>query len=177
MAIDVTGMEAVELVAPVVAAQDRFVAAVGDLSDVALGQPSGLPGWTRAEVVAHVAYGAAAGARITESALRGGSVSFYPGGPKQREASIRRARTMAMGELRAELADASAALAATWRALAVRDWNHPLVDDRFPGASIARHLMLRWTEVEVHRDDLVHRSDWRTWSPSFVAHALALRVA
>lgn len=52
-----------------------------------------------------------------------------------------------------------------------------LRDDRFPGARVARRLMLRWTELEVHRSDLLAATDPPIWAPSFVRFALPLRIA
>jgi uncharacterized protein (TIGR03083 family) len=179
MRIDLTATDAAGVIALVLASQRRFELAVDSLDACALASPSALDGWTRAEVVAHVAYGAKAAQRCTRAAVEGIHVPFYPGGDEERRRTIERGRHVAAADLRRELRVGDMSLGTSWRAMRAHDWGRPLNDPRFPGANVARHLMLRWTEVEVHRSDL--RPDfqhaWQHWSPEFVDVALPLRVA
>lgn len=176
---DLSGADAVGVTALVLASQRRFELALDGLDDRALASSSALDGWTTAEVVAHVAYGAQAARRSTRAAVRGRHVPFYPGGDEQRRRTIERGRRAAPADLRRELHGADRSLSASWRAMGAADWARPLNDPRFPRALVARHLMLRWTEVEVHRGDLHPnvQDAWEHWSPEFVDVALPLRVA
>jgi uncharacterized protein (TIGR03083 family) len=175
--IDLPGSRAVRVVGDVLASQDRFVAAVDQIPEVDVRRTSGLGEWTVAELLAHVSYGAAAARRVSVAALSGGTTQFYPGGAEQRARSIQRGRSMTTNDLRRELSSGHARLGQLWRRFTEVEWDAALGDERFPGATVARHLMLRWTEVEVHRSDLLGVSDWRTWSPVFIRHGLPLRVA
>jgi maleylpyruvate isomerase len=179
MLSDLSGAEAVKVTALVMASQRSFELAVDGLDDWAMASSSALDGWRKAEVVAHVAYGAQAARRSTRAAVQGRHVPFYPGGDEQRRRTIERGRRAVPSDLRRELHNADTSLGASWRAMGATDWARPLKDPRFPRAVVARHLMLRWTEVEVHRGDLHPnvQDAWKHWSPQFVDVALPLRVA
>jgi hypothetical protein len=176
---DLPGAKARKLVSEVLAAQGRFEGTVDEFDNASLAGTSRLAGWSRAQLVAHVAYGAVAARRTTEAARDGVHVPFYPRGEIDRRASIDRGLTMPPELLRAELIRADGALGDLWKGFRTSDWARPLRDDnRFPGAAIARHLVLRWTEVEVHRADLeVLEHSWERWAPAFVEVALPLRIA
>jgi uncharacterized protein (TIGR03083 family) len=176
--LDLDGNRARRLVASVAAAQHRLEDTVAALTDAELRAATALAGWSAAQLVAHVAYGAAAARRTTSAARHGVHVPFYPGGATQREATIDRGLHLPPDALRAELTRADAELVALWSEFAVAEWEIALRDERFPGAVIARHLVLRWTEVEVHRTDLLGGAQpWEDWSAPFVETALPLRFA
>ncbi len=68
----------------------RILLAVGDLTDEQAAAPSRLPGWTRAEVLTHLARNADGGRGIAEAAARGEIGAQYPGGVEQRSGGYRR---------------------------------------------------------------------------------------
>lgn len=136
-------------------------------------QPA-LWGWDREMLLSHLTYGARASARMTADALAGRPTSFYPGGAAEREASLL-VGSGADDGLVDELERASAELHQAWLALAAADFDRPLPDPKFPGATLARLVVLRLTETEVHGGDLSGGPD--SWSEEFVRIALPLRVA
>ncbi len=69
---------------------ERWVAAVTALDDVALRQPSLLPGWTRGHVVAHLARNADGLVNLVHWARTGVETPMYPGGRAGRDADIER---------------------------------------------------------------------------------------
>jgi maleylpyruvate isomerase len=66
----------------------RILNAIGDLTDEQAAAKSLLPGWTRAEVLTHLARNADGGRGIAEAAARGEIGMQYPGGAEQRAAGI-----------------------------------------------------------------------------------------
>ena len=69
-------------------ATDRLLATVDGFSDADVRASSGLPDWTRAHVLTHIARNADAMARLTHYARTGEEQAMYPGGPPARNAAI-----------------------------------------------------------------------------------------
>jgi maleylpyruvate isomerase len=165
-----------DLVAACVRRTDAIVAAL-DRDDVLSG-PSILPGWDRLTVACHLRYGAEALGRITDAALAGEPVAYYPSGrSSQRPGTLHPRAGESPLEVVASLAEASAALHDRWADVA--DWDvvaHEPDDNPDLGDQpLATFLLLRLTEVEVHGTDLdVGLPDW---SPEFVIAAMPMRVA
>jgi maleylpyruvate isomerase len=97
------------------AGTERFSALVEGLSDIELAEPSALPGWSRAHVVAHMARNAEALLRLVTWARTGVETPMYPS-REARAADIADSAGHPPARLRAELtataADLDAALAA-----------------------------------------------------------------
>jgi maleylpyruvate isomerase len=127
--------------------------AVNALPDDTLRAPSGLPGWSRAHVVAHVARNAEALTRLATWARTGIETPMYPS-REHRAAEIETSAQAPVDVLRAELtttaADLDAALAAlddtTWQAEVRSALGRPI-----PAAEIP---WMRVREVWLHAVDL-----------------------
>ena len=65
----------------------RVLRSIDDLTDEQAAGRSQLPGWSRAEVLAHLARNADGIRGIAEAAARGQIGKQYPGGPEQRLAT------------------------------------------------------------------------------------------
>ena len=177
MDTDLGAQDAITLLPVVERATDRIAHVVAD-QQLQPGQPSLLPGWTIANVLSHLWYGAVASLRMTEHVLEGhGEVDFYPGGPAEREESIRSGDTLLPDALVQRLREASNELAATWGQLHARDWNRTFVEPRLGPIALTRLVALRLTELEVHHTDMGTGYDPEDWEPTFVDRCLPLRVA
>ena len=140
-----------------------------DLSDEQAGAPSRLPGWTRAEVVTHLARNADALRGMVEAATRDEVAPMYPS-PELRAAGIAEGRGASPAVLRADLRGAHDRLIEAWDALPDDGW------ERVGRASMTRTMRafvwMRWREVEVHHVDLDLGFEPSDWPVAFVALAL-----
>jgi hypothetical protein len=68
------------LASAVDARTSQIVKALDRLDDRALGSPSQLRGWSRLTIACHLRYGAAALLRMTQNAIAGTPVPYYPDG-------------------------------------------------------------------------------------------------
>jgi maleylpyruvate isomerase len=132
-------------------------------------EPSLLPGWTRAHVLAHLALNGEATASSIEGAVRGEVVERYPGPPGSRDAAI-----AAGAEAPAEMLIANVRSAAERFAAAVEAgdraniWDNPSSEGRRAGEWPLR----RWQEVEVHHIDLAGEFGPADWPAMFLEHLL-----
>ncbi len=134
--------------------------------------PSSLPGWSRAELVTHLARNADANRRMAEGAIRGELIPQYAGGPEQREAEIRRGRGRTAREAIADLEEAQQALVATWSKMPDDAWDRPTLT--LVGTRPAwRGVWARWREIEIHHVDLDLGYEPEHWPRCFVERALA----
>jgi uncharacterized protein (TIGR03083 family) len=69
-------------------AHSRLAAAINDLPDAVVRQPSLLPDWTVGHVLTHLARNTEAMVRRVEAATRGELIDQYPGGARGRAAEI-----------------------------------------------------------------------------------------
>jgi maleylpyruvate isomerase len=153
------------------AATDRVVATVTSLDDHALAEPSGLPGWTRGHVVAHLARNADGLGNLVTWADTGIETTMYAS-PDARSAAIEadahRPATVQLDDLVASAHTLAHRLARMTTA----------ADDvllrMVSGAEIEGwqlvHLRLR--EVEIHHVDLAAGYGPTNWPPSFAPHTL-----
>jgi maleylpyruvate isomerase len=142
------------------------------LNETDLRAPSLLPGWTRADVLAHVGRVADAMRSLLVSA-RSGQDRPANASTQAREADVERAATMSAADLMAYLADSAMALRAVGRQLPDEAWQVPVrVLDLapFPAAEL---LTRRLTEVELHHCDLGTGYGPANWLPAFAAMDLA----
>lgn len=162
-------------VAEVTDATARLAERVDGLTDPALSEPSLLPGWSRAHVVAHLARNAEGMVNLVTWALSGRVSPMYPS-PQAREAGIAQAAALAPVGLRGLLESSTAALAAATSRLVD-------ADDRALGrlvvfGAVAPGQMpdvpawsLGWArlrEVEIHHLDLGTGLGPRDWPAAFV---------
>ena len=149
----------------------RVLRAVADLTDEQVAAQSRLPGWTRAEVLTHLARNADGGRGIAEAAARGEVGMQYPGGPEQRKAEIAAGRGARAANLLADLRRSCDALMEAWHHLPDSAW------DRVGRSSVAERtqrgwVWSRWKEVEVHHVDLGLGYSASEWPVTFVSRGL-----
>jgi maleylpyruvate isomerase len=130
-----------------------FSRALEAMPDTALGQPSGLPGWTGKHVVAHVHFNALALGRLAHWAATGEVTPMYAS-VAQRAAEIADGALWPAARLRALAGESSAALAAALDGLDGDGWAREVVTiqgRRIPATELP---WLRARELAVHAVDL-----------------------
>lgn len=153
------------------AAHAHLLERLDALTDEAAGGPSLLPGWTRAEVITHLARNADSHRRMCEGALRGELTDQYEGGREGRAAGIAAGRGRPAAELVADLAQSIEWLHETWDVMTDEAWSGVL--GYTGGPEPARAGPWRRTfEVEVHHADLDLGYGPDLWPISFVEEAV-----
>jgi maleylpyruvate isomerase len=149
----------------------RVLFAVDDLTDEQAAAPSRLPGWSRAEVLTHLARNADGGRGIAEAAARGEVGAQYPGGRDQRRVGIAAGRGLGAPALRADLQRSSDALLEAWGRLPDDAWER--VGRSLNGDRTQREwVWSRWREIEVHHVDLGLGYAPSEWPVAFVTRGL-----
>jgi maleylpyruvate isomerase len=147
----------------------RVLRAIDDLTDEQAAAPSRLPGWTRAEVITHLARNADGTRAMVEAATRGEVGSMYPSA-EARAQGIAAGRGASAAVVRADLRGAHDRLVDAWNALPAEGW------DRTGRASMTRTMRdfvwVRRREVEIHHVDLDLGYESSDWPVGFVAGAL-----
>jgi len=150
----------------------RVLLAVGDLTDEQAAARSRLPGWSRAEVLTHLARNADGGRGLAESAARGEVGFQYPGGREQRAAGIAAGRGVGAAALLADLRRSCDALMEAWMQLPDDSWER--IGKSLTGERTQRDwVWTRWREVEVHHVDLGLGYAASEWPVAFVTRGLA----
>ena len=155
----------------------RLVRTADGLTDDQIAGPSGLPGWSRAHVLAHLALNAEGLADALTGIVEGRRVPMYPS-QEDRDGDIEELaerkpsviRTRLLGGC-TDLADALAAVPPDASGTTI---------DRVPGGrtfTVADVPSMRLREVEIHHADLAAGYDRSSWSPEFAAHVLDGMVA
>jgi maleylpyruvate isomerase len=156
----------VESVLPDVAsAHQRLHEVLLDLTDKQVREPSLLPRWTRGHVLAHLADGARAFARVASHRLRGSLVPMWE--PGERDAIIEANASLTALEHRAAVREHSDELERVWSA--VTDWSLPVL---FRNADLAATVYARWREVCIHLTDLNMGITPADWTPDFACHTI-----
>jgi maleylpyruvate isomerase len=149
----------------------RVLRSVSDLTEEQAAGRSLLPGWSRAEVLTHLARNADGGRGIAEAAARAEIGMQYPGGAEQRESGIVAGRGVRPPELLADLRRSCDALMEAWGKLPDDAWDRPgrsLTGQRTQRAWV----WSRWREVEVHHVDLGLGYSPAEWPVAFVTRGL-----
>lgn len=153
-------------------ATQRLLGTVRAIAEPDLRQPSLLPGWTRAHVLAHVARGADAMRNLLVGARSGEERTAYPSA-EARDAGIEENAALTAKDLVADLAGSAMALRAIARQLNEEAWQFPV---RLPGSPTfpaTRLLTIRLVEVELHHCDLGAGYGPDDWPDTFAAMELA----
>ena len=141
--------------------------ALDDLTDEQAAAPSRLPGWTRAEVVTHLARNADGIRAMVEAAARGEVARDVPERGRARRGHPRPDAARIAAVLRADLRGAHDRLVDAWNALPDDGW------DRLGRASVTRTMRdfvwVRWREVAIHHVDLDLGYEASDWPVAFVA--------
>jgi maleylpyruvate isomerase len=134
-------------------ATQRLLGTARVIAESELRQPSLLPGWTRAHVLAHVARNADALRNVLVGARSGEQRPAYAS-PQAREADISYGAGQRADDLLADLAASAMALRTIARQLPGDAWRFPvriMDSEPFPAALV---LTRRLVEVELHHGDL-----------------------
>ena len=149
----------------------RILRAVGDLTDEQAAAKSLLPGWSRAELLTHLARNADAGRGLAQAAAEGEIGLQYPGGAEQRAAGIAAGRGVSAAALLADLRRSCDALMEAWTQLPDDAWNS--MGRSLTGQRTQRGwVWSRWREVEVHHVDLGLGYSSAEWPVGFVTRGL-----
>jgi maleylpyruvate isomerase len=131
--------------------QEFFAARVSGLSDEQWAGPSGLPGWSRAHVVAHVGLNAYALAKLASWATTGVETRAYSS-PAQRDADIDAYSTRSPAELRSFTDQGIEHITMAWEA--VSNWSFPVQLRQGTPLPVSETVWLRAREAWIHAIDL-----------------------
>jgi maleylpyruvate isomerase len=162
----------------------RLVRTVDSLPESEWSAPSGLPGWTRADVVAHLALNAEALARCLRGLVAapdsGESRTMYES-DEARAAEIATLAAADPGEIRSRLMAATTILDDAIAAVPDPEWDTRV--ERTPGGRSMRAGSvpgMRLRELEIHHVDLdtgYSPDDWSTDVATLVLDAMSHRLA
>ncbi|MGV9922446.1 maleylpyruvate isomerase N-terminal domain-containing protein [Nocardia rhamnosiphila] len=130
-----------------------FLTQTALLDDESMSAPSGLPGWTRKHLVAHVAANADALGNLVHWARTGEHTPMYSS-PDQRNADIESGAALAASELTNWLNEAVRKLSVAMEALHGDDWHNEVVTAQGRTVPATEIPWLRAREVCVHAVDL-----------------------
>ena len=153
-------------------ATQRLLGSARVIADPDLRQPSLLPGWTRAHVLAHLARGADAMRALLIGVRTGEDRPAYASA-EARAAGIERGAAQGAKDLVADVADSAMALRTVARQLPPDAWPRPvriLGSAPFPAAQL---LTRRLVEVELHHCDLAAGYTPADWPATFTSLDLA----
>jgi maleylpyruvate isomerase len=145
------------------------------LDDERLGEPSGLAGWTRRHVIAHVGHNARALGRLVHWAATGERTPMYAD-DGARAAEIEQGAVLPAPELRELLHTEQARLRAALDRLDVAGWNATVVTGHGRQVQAREIPWLRTREVWVHAVDLRNGADFPDF-PADLLDALITDVA
>jgi maleylpyruvate isomerase len=153
-------------------ATQRLLGTARAIAEPDLRQPSLLPGWTRAHVLAHLGRGADAMRNLLIGARSGAERPAYPSA-EARDAGIEEGAALKAKDLVGDLAGSAMAFRAIARQLSEEAWQFPV---RLPGSApfpASRLLTIRLVEVELHHCDLDAGYSPDDWPPAFATMELA----
>ena len=130
-----------------------FLDGVDKLSDTDLDAPTGLPGWTRRHVVAHVHFNALALGRLVSWAATGTENRMYPS-MERRNAEIAEGAALPAADLRRLVHASAEELAAALDALPTEAWTHEVVTAQGRTIAATEIPWMRAKEMAVHAVDL-----------------------
>jgi len=169
--------EAVALLDTLERATRELSSSLARVSAKGFGEPSLLEGWSRAQVVAHLANVADGLVRMTGDALAERSTRMYPGGREQRGADIEAAARVPPKQVLERFDRSATELGEVWRTLPQSQWGTSVTEADLGSMQLGRLVALRLTEIEVHHADLAVAFGPRDWAPEFARGCLPLRVA
>ena len=150
-------------------ASQRLIRTVDRLEDAAWAEPSGLPGWTRAHVVAHLVLNAEGLSGALGGIVQGEQIPMYPS-QEARDQDIEDLAQAEPAELRTRLLAATTDFADALAAVPEDAWPTPI--ERVPGGRTFRTSSvpdMRMREIEIHHADLDAGYTRADWAPEFAA--------
>ncbi len=157
-------------------ATKRLVRTVDSLDDESLSTPSGLPGWTRAHVVAHLALNAEGLAGVLRGRIEGEPTTMYAS-DESRGSDIEELAAADRAELRERFLAGTTLIADAVDRLPDEYWTETF--ERTPGGRVIRFAAIpgmRLREVEIHHVDLDAGFTPEGWSDAFSAHLIGAMV-
>jgi maleylpyruvate isomerase len=151
------------------AAAQRVNDTVATADEAMVRGPSGLPGWSRGHVIAHIANFSEAMTRQVEEALQGRLIEVYDGGRPARDAAIDAGAGRSAADLKRHLLEATTALIAAWDKVGPDDWERPVMHRN---SNLAAAVYASWRELAVHTVDLALEPTADGWPPEFCLHLL-----
>jgi len=148
-----------------------FLDAVAELSDAAFDEPSGLPGWSRRHVVAHLHYNAEALRRLVSWAATGVEQPMYASSQARGE-EIEQGALLPVGTLRQLVATSATALESDLDALPETAWAAEVRTAQGRLIPASQIPWLRAREVAVHAVDLRAGVTFADLPEGFVAELL-----
>ncbi len=130
-----------------------FLGGLDKLTDDELDAPTGLPGWTRRHVVAHVHFNALALGRLASWAATGVENRMYPS-REHRNAEIEEGARLPAAELRRLVHSSAGDLAAALDELSPAAWEHTVITAQGRTVPATEIPWMRAKEVAVHAVDL-----------------------
>lgn len=150
----------------------HFLAQVAELDDEQFAEPSALPDWSRAHVVAHVARNAEAVGRLLSWAATGVESRMYPDS-ETRDADIARTAAVQPDSLREDARATSAELARQLDELPEAAWSAGVQTFQGRDISAEQTLWMRIREVWLHAVDLGAGSFVESWPADLIEACLA----
>ena len=154
---------------PLAEASQRLIRTVDRLEDAVWAEPSGLPGWTRSHVVAHLVLNAEGLAGALGGIVQGTPLPMYAS-QEARDRDIEDLAREAPEVLRTRLLGATTDLADALAAVPEDAWQTSV--ERVPGGRTFRAASvpgMRLREVEIHHADLDAGYTRADWAPEFAA--------
>ena len=148
-----------------------FLAAVAELSDDAFDEPSGLPGWARRHVVAHLHFNAEALRRLVSWAATGVEQPMYAS-TQARADEIEQGALLPVSTLRELVATSAAALESDLDALPDAAWAAEVRTAQGRLVPATQIPWLRTREVAIHAVDLRAGVTFADLPEGFVADLL-----
>lgn len=155
-----------------VTATDRLLLAVDTLDDQALREPSGLPGWTRAHVLTHLARNADGLANLVAWARSGEEVPMYAGGRAGRDADIDAGAGRHIGDIRLDLNDSAERLLEAFADFPEEALTREVTFVSGATAYGGELPLMRVRELEIHHVDLGWGYTAADWSEAFATRTL-----
>lgn len=152
---------------------DSLSHGVEHLTDEQVAEPSGLPGWTRGHVLAHVARNADALVNLLTWARTGEETPMYPS-RQVRDDEIAAGAGRTAAEQRADLLESQARFVAAAAQMREEHWRAQIRWGAHSQEATADLVpWLRLVEMEIHHVDLDLGYTPAHWTASFVRHQLA----
>ena len=154
----------------------RLVRTVDGLDDGSLAEPSGLPDWTRAHVVAHLALNAEGLAGVLMGRIEGEPTTMYPS-DEARNQDIAELAAAKTAELRERFMAGTTLVVDAVDRLPDEFWTETF--ERTPGGRVIRYAAIpgmRLREVEIHHVDLDAGFSPAGWSDAFSSHLIGAMV-
>ncbi|MFE4195546.1 maleylpyruvate isomerase family mycothiol-dependent enzyme [Paenarthrobacter sp. NPDC056912] len=155
-------------------AADVVTRLLAKLDESSIAQPSGLPGWTRGHVLAHLAGISNAMARQLEYARRGETVELYDGGMDGRTKAIDLAAGHSLAQHTESVGAALASALAAFDALEPDDWQARIA---YRDGTVFDGGLALWRELTIHASDLNLGYGPETWSRPFCEHLIDFLAA